>query len=46
MGGIRLTEHLRNAYGPLKGRTIYFTDRKQDLRPAWGTVWKAAQKAP
>ena len=23
-----------------------FTDCKEDLRPAWGTVWKAAQKAP
>jgi len=20
-------------YGPLKGRTVHFTDRKQDLRP-------------
>ena len=33
-------------YGPSKGRTVHFTDRKQGLRPAWGTVWKAAQKAP
>ena len=33
-------------YGPSKGRTVHFTDRKQGLRPAQGTVWKAAQKAP
>ena len=33
-------------YGLLEGRTAYFTDYKQDLRLAWGTVWKAAQKAP
>ena len=25
---------------------VYFVDRKQDLRPAWSTVWKAAQTAP
>jgi len=34
MGGTRLTEHLWFIYGPLEGRTVYFTDRKQDLRPA------------
>ena len=33
-------------YGPLKGRTVHFTDRKQDLRPAWSTIQKAAQTAP
>ena len=32
-------------YSLLKGRTVHFTDRKQDLRPAWGP-WKAAQKVP
>jgi hypothetical protein len=46
MGRTRLTEHLRFIYGPLEGRTVYFTDRKQDLRPAWSTVCKAAQKTP
>jgi hypothetical protein len=25
-------------YGPLEGRTVHFTDRKQDLQPAWSTV--------
>ena len=39
-------EYLQYNYGPLKGRTVHFTDRKQDLRPAWSTVWKAAQTAP
>ena len=37
---------VRYIYGPLKGRIAYLTDRKQDLWLAWGTVWKAAQKAP
>jgi len=44
MGGTRLTEYYglftarRKAvwyiYGPLEGCTVYFTDRRQDLRPA------------
>jgi len=44
MGGTRLTEHYgsftarRKAvwyiYGPSEGRTVYFTDYRQDLRPA------------
>ena len=29
-------------YGPLKGRIAYLTNRKQDLRPVWSIVWKAA----
>ena len=33
-------------YGLLEGRTVYFTDRKQDLRPAQSTIQKAAQRAP
>src|SRR6266700_1257396 len=33
-------------YGPLEGRTVHFTGRKQDLRPAWSTIWKATQKVP
>src|SRR5437016_2572715 len=33
-------------YGPSEGRTVYFTDHKQDLRPAWSAVWKAARKVP
>jgi hypothetical protein len=37
---------LRFIYGPSEGRTVHFTDRKQDLRPAWSTVWKATQKVP
>ena len=43
-------EYLWFVYGPLEGRTVHctvhFTDRKQDLRPAWSTVWKATQKVP
>ena len=39
-------EYLQFIYSPLKGYIVYFTDRKQDLRPAQSTVWKAAQKAP
>ena len=46
MGRTRLTEHLWFIYGPLEGRTVHFTDRKQDLRPTWSTVWEAAQRAP
>ena len=46
MGRMRLTEYLCLVYGPSEGRTVYFTDRKQDLRPAWSTIQKAAQKAP
>jgi len=46
MGRARLTEHLRFSYGPSEDRIVHFTDRKQDLRPAWSTVWKAAQRAP
>jgi hypothetical protein len=34
--------YLQLAYGPSEGCTVHFTDRKQDLRLAWGTVWKAA----
>jgi len=34
MGKTRLTEHLRFIFGPLEGYTVYFTDHKQDLRPA------------
>jgi len=44
MGGTRLIEHyssftarrkaVRYIYGPSEGHTVYFTDRKQDLRPA------------
>jgi len=34
MGGTRLTEHLQFIYGPSEGRTVYFTDHKQDLQPA------------
>jgi len=34
MGRTGLTEYLRYVYGPLEGRTAYFTDRKQNLRPA------------
>jgi hypothetical protein len=37
---------VRFIYGPLEGRTVYFSDRKQDLRPARSTVWKAAQETP
>jgi hypothetical protein len=33
-------------YGPSEGRTVHFTDHKQDSRPAWSAVWKAAQKVP
>ena len=33
-------------YGLSEGRTIHLTDRKQDLRSAWSTVWKATQKVP
>ena len=44
MGRARLTEHLRFIYGPLKGRTVHLTDRKQGLRPTQSTIWKAAQK--
>jgi hypothetical protein len=36
MGRTGLTEYLRYAYGPLEDRTTHCTDRKQDLRPAWG----------
>ena len=46
MGRARLTEHLRFIYGPLEGRTVYFTDRKQDLQPVRSTVQKAAQTVP
>jgi hypothetical protein len=46
MGRTRLTEYLWFIYGPLEGRTVYFTDHKQDLRLAWSTVCKAAQKTP
>jgi hypothetical protein len=31
MGGTRLTEHLWFIYGPLEGRTVYFTDLKTGL---------------
>ena len=34
MGGMRLTEHLRFIYGLSEGLMVYFTGRKQDLRPA------------
>jgi len=37
---------VRFIYSPSEGHTVYFTDRKQDLRPAWNTIWKAAQKTP
>jgi len=30
----------------LEGHTVHFTDRKQDLRLAWSTVWKADQTVP
>jgi len=30
-------------YGPLEGRTVHFTDRKQELRPA-GANWKATRR--
>ena len=33
---------VRYIYGPLKGRTAYLTDRKQDLQPVWSIVWKVA----
>ena len=46
MGRVRLIEHLQFSYGLLKGHTVHFTDRKQDLRLAQSTVQKAAQKAP
>ena len=38
--------YLQLVYGPSEGSTVHFTDYKQDLRPAWGTVQKAAQTAP
>ena len=40
----RLIKHLQFIYGMLEGHTVYFMDRKQDLRPAQSTVWKASQK--
>jgi hypothetical protein len=46
MGRMRLMEYLQFVYGPLEGHMVHLTDRKQDLWPAWSTVWKAAQKAP
>ena len=46
MGKIKLMEYLYLVYSPLEGRTVYFTNRKQDLRPAWSTIQKVAQKAP
>ena len=45
MGRIGLIEYIQLIYGPLEGRTVYFTDRKQDLRPARSTIWKVAQRA-
>ena len=46
MGRMRLTEYRQSIYGPLEGRTAYFTDRKQDLWPTQSTIWKAGQRAP
>ena len=46
MGRMRLIKHLQFIYGLLEGYTVYFTDCKQDLQPAWNTVWKVAQKTP
>ena len=46
MGKIRLIEYLWFIYGLLEGYMVYFMDCKQDLRLAWSTVWKAAQKTP
>ena len=36
---------VRFIYGLLEGRTVYFTDYKQDLRPAQSTIQKVAQRA-
>ena len=41
---MRLTEYLQFIYGLLKGRTVYFMDRKQDLWLARSTIQKAAQR--
>jgi len=31
-------------YGPSEGRTVHFTDYKQDLLPAQSTVWKTTKR--